>query len=188
MGRADIAIIPLMKMVSDMPKTQLFRPFYVIIKGCYGFVLTKEISGMNLNIEDILSRAIENGDFDNLSGMGKPLNLREDVHSNPTLRMAHRIMKEHGTSPAWISQRKEIQAKRDAALNKLARAWQWRQTANPIEHPNVEQYWQRVCRSVTTTLTTLNKQIFDFNLSTQITSQHLRPIDIEHEIRKITGE
>lgn len=142
---------------------------------------------MSPNIEDIISRAMNNGDFDNLPGMGKPLNLHEDAHSDPTLRMAHRIMKEHGTPPAWISQRKEITEQRDAALEKLAKAWQWRTTANLTDHPNVDQYWQRVQAEVTLSLTKLNKKIFNFNLSTKIASQHLRPIDIEHEIRKLTG-
>lgn len=145
-------------------------------------------ASMSPNIEDIISRATDNGAFDNLTGMGKPLNLREDAHSDPTLRMAHRIMKEHGTAPAWISQRQEIVTKREVALEKLAKAWHWRQTANPTEYPHVAQYWQRSQREVTATLTKLNKQIFDFNLSTQISSQHLRPIDIEREIQKLTDK
>lgn len=143
---------------------------------------------MPSNIEEIINRAMQNGEFDDLSGMGKPLDLREDAHSDPTFRMAHRIMQEHDITPSWIAQRKEIEQKRDAALQKLAQAWRWRQSAKSSDYSNADQYWQRIHHETTLTLEKLNKQIFDYNLSTKIMSQHLRKIDLEREVQKIMSK
>lgn len=47
-------------------------------------------------IEDLIKRAQERGEFDNLSGMGKPLPKDEFEHLPPEMRMAARILKNAG--------------------------------------------------------------------------------------------
>lgn len=50
--------------------------------------------------EDIAERkireAMAEGAFDNLAGMGRPLNLDENPYEDPSLRMAHRLLRNNG--------------------------------------------------------------------------------------------
>jgi hypothetical protein len=55
-----------------------------------------------------IEEAMRNGEFDNLPGRGKPLDLEEDASIPAELRMAHRIMKNAGVSPIEVSLRKEL--------------------------------------------------------------------------------
>lgn len=58
----------------------------------------------------LLAQAIERGEFDNLEGAGKPLNLEENPFEPVELRMVHKILKDNGFAPAWIELGKEIDA------------------------------------------------------------------------------
>jgi hypothetical protein len=42
------------------------------------------------------------GAFDHLEGFGQPLNLEEDPFEDPSLRMAHRLLKNNGFAPACL--------------------------------------------------------------------------------------
>ncbi|MEW6734592.1 MAG: DUF1992 domain-containing protein [Acidobacteriota bacterium] len=55
-----------------------------------------------------IKEAIERGEFDNLPGKGKPLDLEEDANVPPDLRLAYRIMKNAGVAPPEVSLRKEL--------------------------------------------------------------------------------
>ena len=55
-----------------------------------------------------IDEAIKEGKFDNLPGQGKPLDLSDDEHIPPEMRLAFRIMKNAGVSPIEVSLRKEL--------------------------------------------------------------------------------
>jgi hypothetical protein len=57
-----------------------------------------------------IREAMEEGAFDHLDGAGQPLNLQEDPFEDPSLRMAHRLLKNNGFAPEWILEAKEIEA------------------------------------------------------------------------------
>ena len=46
--------------------------------------------------EERIRTAMERGDFDNLSCAGQPLDLNDDAHVPPELRMAYRLLKNGG--------------------------------------------------------------------------------------------
>jgi len=58
--------------------------------------------------EQRIREAIENGEFDNLKGMGKPLDLGDEAWIPEDLRMAYRILKNSGCLPAELELRKEV--------------------------------------------------------------------------------
>ncbi|MEQ8236105.1 MAG: DnaJ family domain-containing protein [Syntrophomonadaceae bacterium] len=58
----------------------------------------------------LLAQAVERGEFDNLEGAGKPLNLEENPFEPVELRMVHKILKDNGFAPSWIELGKEIDA------------------------------------------------------------------------------
>jgi hypothetical protein len=58
--------------------------------------------------EQRIREAIENGEFENLKGMGKPLDLGDESWIPEDLRMAYRILKNAGCLPAELELRKEV--------------------------------------------------------------------------------
>ena len=61
-----------------------------------------------VSVEEQIRQAIERGDFDNLEGKGKPLDLSEWEKVHPEMRMAHSILKSSGYVPAEVSMKNEI--------------------------------------------------------------------------------
>ena len=58
-------------------------------------------------VEQHVSEAQKNGDFDNLAGSGKKLTLDDDSHVPPELRAAYRLMKNSGFLPPELEMRRE---------------------------------------------------------------------------------
>jgi len=57
--------------------------------------------------EQRIREAMENGEFENLKGMGKPLDLGDESWIPEDLRMAYRVLKNAGCLPAELELRKE---------------------------------------------------------------------------------
>jgi len=58
--------------------------------------------------------AMEHGEFDNLPGAGRPLDLNDVAGVPESLRMAYRVLKNAGVLPPEIDLRREIAAVHDA--------------------------------------------------------------------------
>ncbi len=58
--------------------------------------------------ENRILEAIEAGEFDNLEGRGQPLNLDDDSHIPPELRMAYKILKNADCLPPELVLRQEV--------------------------------------------------------------------------------
>jgi DnaJ homolog subfamily C member 28 len=75
---------------------------------------------------DLVSQRIEDamrqGLFDNLSGRGKPLNLRRDPFLPEDQQMAVTLLRNNDLAPEWITERKIILAAIDALRADLHRA------------------------------------------------------------------
>jgi hypothetical protein len=58
--------------------------------------------------ENRIREAMEAGEFDNLRGQGQPLNLEDDSHIPPELRMAYKILKNADCLPPELLLRQEV--------------------------------------------------------------------------------
>ncbi len=58
--------------------------------------------------EEKIREAMENGEFDNLPGKGKPLHLEDDRHIPSDLRLSYKILKNADCLPPELELRKEI--------------------------------------------------------------------------------
>jgi hypothetical protein len=58
--------------------------------------------------EKKIREAMENGEFDDLPGKGKPLQLEDDRHIAQDIRLAHKILKNANCLPPELELRKEI--------------------------------------------------------------------------------
>jgi hypothetical protein len=66
------------------------------------------ISGFEKIVEERIRRAIEKGDFKDLSGAGEPLILEDDSSVPEDLRLAYKILKNADCLPPEIELRKDI--------------------------------------------------------------------------------
>ncbi|MDR1660385.1 MAG: DUF1992 domain-containing protein [Desulfovibrio sp.] len=58
--------------------------------------------------EKRIEQAQNNGEFDNLPGSGRPLEIEDMSHVPEELRMAYKILRNAGCLPAELAERKEI--------------------------------------------------------------------------------
>jgi hypothetical protein len=82
---------------------------------------TELIDVFQLIAERKIVEAMERGEFDNLPGKGKPLQLSQDLLEPPERRLANKILKDAGVAPVEVSLRRELtELKRDYARAKSA--------------------------------------------------------------------
>lgn len=129
--------------------------------------------------EKKLREAIERGDFDNLPGKGEPVDLQENPFEDPDLRVVHRLLRSAGFAPAWIEERKDIDAQFEFAKTKLTRAWS-------LFGKTSEYEWQRTVREFREQAAQLNERIKLYNLKAPAAVFHRRLIDAEEIIAAIT--
>jgi len=71
------------------------------------------ISGFEKIVEERIRRAIEKGEFEDLSGSGEPLALENDSHIPEDLRLAYKILKNAECLPPEVELRKDIEKTED---------------------------------------------------------------------------
>jgi DnaJ homolog subfamily C member 28 len=136
------------------------------------------------NTDEQIRRAMEEGQFEDLPGKGRPLKLEEDPLEDPEWRMAHHMLRSSGYSLPWIEVRREIESGLESARQDLARAWERRQTSQLT--PNSLSRWEAAQASFCEAVAELNKRILSYNLEAPSMQLHLRAMDAEAEIKKIT--
>jgi len=141
------------------------------------------------SIDEQIRQAIEKGEFDNLPGKGKPLDLTQNPYEDPAWGMAYKMLKSSGHTLPWIETRQSIEMEYEAALKSLARTWNWRQSSLAKEQPDsiIEVEWQRSVMIFKEKVVGLNKRIFNYNLEAPSDQFRRRKIDPEREIERITA-
>jgi len=81
-----------------------------MIKAQQNKKLAKYMSSTEQLVEDQIRKARERGEFDNLEGAGKPIDLSENPFEPADMRMAFRILKNNDFTPFWIQLGKDIDA------------------------------------------------------------------------------
>ena len=118
------------------------------------------------HVEMQIREAMERGDFDNLKGKGKPLDLTPRT-ADPALEMANKIVRDAGFAPAWLELEHEIDAEQKKAADALVRAWRWCEAArgDAIEDPLwLATEWRTAREAFETQLRQINDKILSLNL------------------------
>jgi DnaJ family protein C protein 28 len=139
------------------------------------------------NIDEQIRRAIARGEFENLPGKGKPLELSENPHEDPGWRLAFRMLQSSGYTLPWIEKRRTIENEIEAARADLERSWLWQQSALAERQPRefIEAEWQRAMALFRRRITDLNRQIFSYNLEVPASQFQRLPLNADQEIEKI---
>jgi|SRR6267378_661225 len=132
--------------------------------------------------EKRLREAIEKGEFDDLPGKGEPIDLRENPFEDPDLRMVHRLLRNAGFAPAWIEERKDIDAELEKARTKLSRAWDlFREGGKSPSEPE----WERSIKEFREQVAELNQRVRIYNLKAPAAVFHRKHIDADKIVETI---
>ena len=139
-------------------------------------------------IDRKIREAMEQGEFDDLSGKGEPIDLSENPYEDPDWRMAHRMLRNAGFAPAWIEERKDIEAEIEAERIILRRVWKVKQNAQRTRHSrSAEERWTRAREDFREKISSLNSRIDTWNLKTPAIGFHRNRIDFDREIDRLTS-
>jgi DnaJ family protein C protein 28 len=137
-------------------------------------------------IDQKIREAMEQGEFDDLPGKGKPVDTSENPFEDPELRLAHRMLRNAGFAPSWIEERKDIEAEFENARHQLSRVWTVLQNALGTENESGAQArWDRALTSFREQAGELNQRIVKWNLKVPAAGFQRSRIDIEKEVRQV---
>src|SRR5437870_465948 len=136
-------------------------------------------------IDKKIHEAMEQGEFENLPGKGEPIDLSQNPFEDPEWRMAHRMLRNAGFAPAWIEERKDIDAELEAARIALARALLvLRKARNTENEEGARVRWQKKRDSFREQVADLNRRINAWNLKAPAIAFQRKLIDAEREIER----
>jgi DnaJ family protein C protein 28 len=141
------------------------------------------------SIDEIIRDAMQRGEFDNLPGKGKPLNLDKNPYEDPEWGLAYNLIKSSGFTLPWMERRKDIEELLQSARKDLIRTYQW-------THQHIDQYgplfqkeWDAALLRFKERITDLNKLIKDYNLEVPSTQFQIKQINAERVIMQVeTGK
>ncbi len=136
-------------------------------------------------IDKMIREAMERGEFDNLPGSGQPIDLSENPFEDPDVRTAHRLLRNAGFAPAWIEERKDIDAEFQRARTTLLRAKSlYGLSGQRANNP----HWQRAANEFREIAAELNQRIRIYNLKAPAVGFHRAVIDADSLISELEKE
>lgn len=134
-------------------------------------------------VEDLIQESMARGDFQNLSGTGKPLNKFDyNPYMDPMTHNLNRILIDNGYQPEWIVAQKEI---RESICKIRERLQEVRaKLGEPMRHSESLQ-WKEHCAVFAEELGKLNKKVDNFNLIVPLMSRQMVQYSLKRELEKI---
>ncbi|KAJ8899712.1 hypothetical protein K2173_019411 [Erythroxylum novogranatense] len=108
-------------------------------------------------VEHRIWRSMEEGQFENLAGKGKPLNLDRNPHADPADDTLYRILSKNGCAPEWVELNKEIRANVAKWRSALKKAWNMKCDEDDHE-------WLESSEVLKVQLRDINDKVFRYNL------------------------
>ena len=140
-------------------------------------------------IEEQIQEAIARGEFANLPGTGKPLNLDDDPYAGDKAS-AYRILKNTGHAPPEIELLKEIRRENERMEQKLARLRSQGKALHTRRVPPFESEKraynaaiEKAAAEYDQKLRALNRKILTFNLTVPL-SMHLPLLEVEKLVQQ----
>ena len=142
---------------------------------------------MPKSIEEIIRQAMEEGQFDNLPGKGKPLKLDDNPYEDAEWRTAYHILKSSGYTLPWIETLREIEAALESARVSLRLAWVWQRDALATNNDPawIKAEWQRAVGQFREEIFSINKHISNYNLQAPSVRFQRPKINPDQEIQAI---
>lgn len=133
-------------------------------------------------VEDLIQESMARGDFDNLSGKGKPLQKFSGCsYIDPMTHNLNRILIDNGYQPEWILMQKEIKDTIDQLRESIVASR--KKLGNPMT-PSEQKQWNQVCEQFQEDIRKLNKRVSDFNLIVPLLTRQKVHFDARKEIAR----
>lgn len=141
------------------------------------------------SIDRQIRKAMEEGEFTNLPGEGKPLNLNDDPNTPDHMQLAFKILRENDLAPDWIVQGKELEARCEKWLEKLKQAFNAYQAgqSDPARSTKASVIWTTAQQKLMEDALRLNKEIVTYNLKIPAGITHRGLLNIQREIQRLSS-
>lgn len=146
-------------------------------------------------IDKQIQKAIDEGQMSNLPGEGKPFVFEDDSNTPQELRLAFKMLKDHGFAPDWMMMGKEMDANRERLLESIKKAVRAYQGAVADATRDLEQgehrrqqaqlTWESIQKNLQEVVQAFNKQILTYNLKVPQGITHKPQINLEQEIKQL---
>lgn len=136
-------------------------------------------------IDQKIREAMEQGEFNDLSGKGSPIDLAENPYEDPDWRTAHRLLRNAGFAPSWIEERKEIEAELETARTRLIRARELYHVAGGESSTSAVARWEKSLSTFREQLGELKIRITKWNAIVPAAGFQRRQINTEVEIETV---
>lgn len=146
-------------------------------------------------IDQQIREAQERGEFDNLPGKGRPLDLTANPFAGDQ-ELAFKILKDAGCAPEWIELDKTVRTRLAQARAVLARAWEWRERRlreladrsdgwAEAERGRVLAGWLRAVTTFEGEVAAINRQIAELNLKVPAPRFQRLKVDAAREVARL---
>ncbi|KAL4578792.1 hypothetical protein LXL04_014923 [Taraxacum kok-saghyz] len=108
-------------------------------------------------VEQRIWHSMEEGQFENLPGKGKPLNLNSNPHADPAEDTLYRILSRNKCAPEWVELNKEIRNSVAEWRLSLKKSWNRKESGDSSK-------WSENSDSLKLQLRSINDKVFRYNL------------------------
>jgi Domain of unknown function (DUF1992) len=134
-----------------------------------------------------IKEAMDRGDFDNLPGKGKPLNLDEDASIPVHQRMMMKVLKNAEALPDWISLEKDIDREYKIVTQIKTRAFRSYHYTKSLQ--NRRNILIKLRKGYKEQLGFVNTMILKYNMASPVSTQKIyRPFSILKEMEVLEAE
>jgi DnaJ family protein C protein 28 len=149
-----------------------------------------------VNWNEIVERQIveaqERGEFDDLPGKGKPLDLPENPFADPEWRVAYKILQDNGFTLDWIELDKEIRAELEACREQLLQSKRWYERSMAQlkdqeshwaeeERTRVRYIWEQALETFADQVAQINEKIELLNLKVPLVNLQRPKVSVDEE-------
>ncbi len=140
-------------------------------------------------VDQIIHEAQERGDFENLPGKGKPLDLEEN-HWAGDMQLAYKMLKDNNFTLPWIADRNDMVEEIQAVRDKIKHQWQLfgpqvLAMANGGQLAMAERRYTALMMQWETAIGNSNRRIRDINHSIPVVKLKLVPLHLSTELTRI---
>ncbi|KAM6224031.1 dnaJ homolog subfamily C member 28 [Rhynchocyon petersi] len=179
--RADRAT----EQVMDYQRHKLYSQYFadsITVKDVRESKKQKITQAMERLVEDLIQESMAKGDFDNLSGKGKPLKKFSGCsYIDPMTHNLNRILIDNGYQPEWILMQKEIKDTIEQLRGEILVSR--KKLGSPLT-PAKQKQWNQICEQFQENIKKLNKRIDDFNLIVPLLTRQKVHFNAQKEIVK----
>jgi DnaJ family protein C protein 28 len=131
-------------------------------------------------VDEQIDEAIKRGDFDNLQGKGKPLNLQGDLSNKKEMRT--KLRHDAGFTAPWEETGREIEVAQSRLMGSARRAWEFRLAglrSKKADPARIEADFAKAQKELERQVGAVNSLILTYNLLIPPTLPHLHRVRVK---------